>query len=79
MPQSKIEQYLDFYAKHCDPPFPEEEIKAKIASALSKNKVADKTIAQEVREFIEVTNSNFRVTDVEHWVTIVTSPPTSRF
>jgi hypothetical protein len=69
MPQSNIVQYLDFFAKHCTPPFPEREIKAKIASALARNKAVEKTVAQEVREFIEVTSGNFRVTDVEHWVT----------
>jgi hypothetical protein len=69
MPQGNIYEYLRFFALHCNPPFPEKEIKAKIQSALSRGKTSEKTVSQEVREFIEVTSGNFRVTEVSQWVT----------
>jgi len=72
MPQQEIQQYLTFIANHCDPPYPLKDIEKKIKSALGRSDVRSKSIAQEVREFIEVTSGNFRVTDVERMVTTVT-------
>jgi len=73
MPEDEIEQLLVFIGDRCNPPYPQKDIQIKIKSALQRSKVSEKSISEEVREFISVTKGNFRVTDVEHWVTGVTN------
>jgi len=73
MPEEEIEQYLAFIASHCDPPFPPKEIFAKIQSAMNRADSKQKSIAQEVREFIEVTDGKFHVTEASRAVTMVTN------
>ena len=69
MPTDNIREYLSFIAAHCEPPFPNNEVESKIQSALKRSDVREKSVAQEVRDFITVTKGNFRVTDVSQWVT----------
>jgi len=61
MSGTNLFKYMFFFASHCDPPFPEKEVLAKIESAKKRNSKADFNISQEVRDFI-VTSSGFFLT-----------------
>ncbi len=52
MPIDNIRFYLRFFASHCDPPFPENEIEVKIKSALNRSKRSDANISEIVREYV---------------------------
>lgn len=69
MPESNIREYLRFFGNHCNPPFPVREIEGKIQSALKRAYNKERSIAQEVREFIDVTEGNISVTEVSQNVT----------
>jgi hypothetical protein len=80
MPQEQVYDFLTLVAcKICDPPFPLGEVKEKVKSALKRDiqrtDIIQKTVAQEVREFIAVTKGKFTVTDVQQWVMGVTRGP----
>ena len=62
-------QVLEILAKSCVPPFSEKEVSVKLQSALKRSEVKKQSVAEEVREFITVTNGTFRVSDLERWVT----------
>jgi len=61
MPEENVRNYLYFFSKNCEPPFPETEAETKIQSALKRNERAEISIAEEVRDFI-VTSSGFFLT-----------------
>lgn len=63
MGEENILKYLLFFASHCDPPFPEKEILAKIASAKKRNSKADLNISEEVRDYVLTTDGYFLTTD----------------
>jgi len=70
MPTVEVEELLTILAtKACSPVFPPKEIPAKVKSALDRSDRKNLNITQEVRDFIAVTNNNFRVTDVQQAVT----------
>ena len=72
MPLINIEQYLVFFGRHCNPPFPESEIKLKIKSALDRVKKRSFSVMDDLRELISVTSGNISVTDLYQAVTSVT-------
>ena len=55
--------YLIFCAQHCNPPFPENELKIKIESAIKRAEKRERNIAQEVREFVNATEGIFKTTE----------------
>lgn len=61
MPDETIRKYLFFYASHCEPPFPEKEVLAKIESAKKRVSGTGINISEEVRDFV-VTSSGFFLT-----------------
>lgn len=53
MPENEIQQLLELIAlKVCDPPFDATEIPAKIKSALNREERAERTLAEEVRDWV---------------------------
>lgn len=61
MPEASIRNYLHFFAKNCEPPFPAAETEIKIQSALQRKERAETSLAEEVRDFV-VTSSGFWMT-----------------
>jgi hypothetical protein len=59
MPNDNIRFFLDFFASHCTPPFPQNEIESKIKSALQRADRRDINIAEVVREFVMSTFGRF--------------------
>ncbi|HHT9146511.1 MAG TPA: bifunctional DNA primase/polymerase [Candidatus Wunengus sp. YC61] len=51
-PVNEILQVIKILAKNCNPPFPENEIDRKILSALNREEGREKSLAQEIREFL---------------------------
>lgn len=49
---NKIRFFLRFFASHCTPPFPENEIENKIKSALDRSKRRDVNVSEIVREYV---------------------------
>jgi len=73
MPQEEIEYFLMLVAQTlCNPPMDEKVALEKIKSALQRDVRRKGSIAQDVRDFLEVTTGKFRVTDLERAVTTVT-------
>ncbi|MFC1886059.1 bifunctional DNA primase/polymerase [Thermodesulfobacteriota bacterium] len=64
MHPKEIEQLLALIAaKICVPPFPKNEIPAKIQSALKRSHNREKSIAQDVRDWVLTTTGHFLTTD----------------
>jgi hypothetical protein len=69
MPAVDIEKYLTFFAAHCNPPFPQKEVSAKIKSALKRSETQEKNLTQQVREWVSSTWGEFSstfVNEVQH-------------
>lgn len=62
MPLVSIEKYLDFFASHCTPPFPESEKRAKIKSALERTHKREKGLTEEIRDLICQHSGNISLT-----------------
>jgi len=78
MPEAEVEQMLVILAsKVCNPPFPTKEALTKVKSAIQRTERKNLNIMQEVRDFIAVTESNFRVTDLLQAVTNSNKVPIS--
>ncbi len=73
MPQEEIQQYLRVIAsKACNPPYPERDISVKIQSAMKRLQRRERNLAEEVREWVLVTDGYFLVTDSYKELQIVT-------
>ena len=64
MPALSISKYLTFFAQHCSPPFPQNEVSEKIQSALKRSEVRERNLSQEIRDYVLSTNGHFLSTDV---------------
>lgn len=65
MPQEEIHELLRLIGENiCNPPFPQKELFEKIKSAIKREVIIEKTLAQEVREWVMTTTGNFLTTDV---------------
>lgn len=53
---------LEILAENCKPPFPVEEVRIKIDSAVKRAERRDGNIAAEVKEWVEATNGHFETT-----------------
>ena len=74
MPIGNIREYLRFCALHSNPPYPLENIEAKIKSATLRRKSRDRNLTSEIKEYIELQHySNFKVTNLYDLVTSATS------
>jgi hypothetical protein len=73
MPVESIRKYMEFYGRHCKPPFPEKEILVKIESALKRAKNRGRNLTQDIRDWISVTSGNFSATFLYNEQQIVTS------
>jgi len=71
MPIPSIRKYLKFFACHCEPPFPPAEVEIKIQSALKRTNNSEKNLAQEIREWVELTSGDFSVTNCRQELTLV--------
>lgn len=62
---SRDEAYniLKILANSCDPPYPEKELDAKITSAIKRFQGKERSIAQEIREWVLLTKGYFNLTD----------------
>jgi len=58
-----VEQVLNILSHNCNPPFPENDIKAKIDSALKRVETRERNLAAEIREWVETTSGHFLTTD----------------
>ena len=77
MRENEAVQVLEFLAKSCIPPFPPEEIKAKIESAINRFEKREINLSDEVRAYVSVTNGYFSVTNAFKTIQAVT-PVTKR-
>jgi hypothetical protein len=64
MPPEEALQLLEKLAKNCNPPFPENEIKIKVESAIQRAERREVNLAQEVREWVLSTTGPFFSTEV---------------
>jgi len=65
MPESNIWEYMLFFGRNCTPPFPENELREKIKSALKRKDKSEKTLVEEVREWVQLSTAvHFLSTDV---------------
>jgi hypothetical protein len=64
MPEKDIRFYLEFFARRCDPPFPDREIEAKIKSAMSRENARDRNLTKEIRDLVLTTSGNITTTFV---------------
>ncbi len=55
---------LNFFASHCNPPYPKKEIPAKIESAIKRFSTRERVLADEVREYVLSTDGHVLSTDV---------------
>jgi hypothetical protein len=65
-------QVLDILARNSNPPFPENEIRLKIESALKRSERGDRNIAAEVKEWALATTGHFMATAVHKELQLVT-------
>jgi len=72
MPKQNILKYLEFFAKKCEPPFPEKEIYAKIQSAIDRFDKGEKATAEIVKDYVLSTHGHFLSTDVQNCLQLST-------
>jgi len=73
MPRQEIEIILQFIASKCDPPFPKNEVAAKIKSALKRTQAREKGLTERIRDHVSATWGNFSATSVYKAQQIATS------
>ena len=64
MIKDDIFKTLEIVAERCNPPFPENEITAKIESAFNRARDKERNIAEEIRDFISISFGSFSVSKV---------------
>jgi hypothetical protein len=64
MPVDNIHRYLHFFASNCDPPFTPKETELKIKSALKRSDIREKSLSDEIREYVLSTNGHWMSTDI---------------
>lgn len=74
MPAVDAEKYLEFFAARCNPPFPENEIKAKISSAIERSERREINLTATLREFVNATWGNFSATEAQQAATNRNTP-----
>ena len=67
-----VNKVLDILARNSNPPFPENEIQTKIASALKRSERRERNITAEVREWVLATNGYFLATTLLREATMAT-------
>jgi len=72
-PEEEAFQYLEIFAKSCNPIFPLNEMKDKIKSAMKRDWVRKRNMAQWVEEWVGVTFGDFSVTELFNSLQSVTS------
>jgi hypothetical protein len=72
MAEADIVQVLTILAKNCNPPFPEKELLSKILSAERRKLGRERSIAEEVREWILLTNDNWLLTNCYQDLRLIT-------
>lgn len=69
-PPRMIEQILEKLALSCNPPFPGNEIKTKIASVMDRVSRKDRAWSKEVEEFIVTSKGSFMTSDIYNWLQV---------
>jgi len=62
MHHATIEEYLFFVGQHCNPPYPEKELKIKIQSAIERSKKRKINFINEIKDIISVTSGYISAT-----------------
>jgi hypothetical protein len=70
--EDEIRQVINILAKNCNPPFPENEIEAKIISALNRNEKREKSFAQEIKEWVCLQEGTFNLQTVYNCLQVST-------
>jgi hypothetical protein len=68
----EVRAHLRIFAGACDPPFPAKELEIKIESALKRDTARAGSLAQEVADWVRVTEGYFSVTDLDRELQLVT-------
>lgn len=69
---NEVSYVLKILADYCQPPYPENEVEEKVKSALKRAERRERNIAEDLREWIGVTEGHFRVTDHHRESQVVT-------
>jgi len=70
--QGFIEKTLELLALGCTPPFPVDEVKTKIESAMKRAERRERNLSAEIREWITLQEGYFLTTDILHTLQITT-------
>ena len=65
-------QVLEIIGQSCNPPFPQNELYAKIQSAIARAELRDRNLSQEVRDWVKLTKGHFYLTDAHNDLHILT-------
>ena len=71
-PEQEVWQVLEILAKNCIPPFPENEIKIKIESALKRVARRERNLAHEILQFLNLTKGYINLTELYNTLQILT-------
>jgi hypothetical protein len=69
----RASQALGVLASHCDPPFPEKEVQAKIKSVLSRCERRERNLTEDLKKWISLTSAYFSLTEAYDPLQILTS------
>lgn len=72
-PEQEAFQYLEIFAKSCNPKFPLNEMRQKVKSAMKRDWARQRNMAQWVEEWVSVTSGYFSVTELYNSLQNVTS------
>ncbi len=71
-PIQEVRQVVAILAKNCTPPFPEKEIEIKIISALKRSDKREKSLAQEIKEWVCLQEGTISLQVVHNWLQLTT-------